>query len=492
MHNALREGGSMGSKVKNIGLVAVGVLTGALITFQLSAVAQRESRPALPYDEIRQFTDVYGKIKSDYVDPVDDKKLVAEAITGMLAGLDPHSAYLDADAFKDLQVGTRGEFGGLGMEIGAEEGFPKVIAPIEDTPAARAGVRAGDLIVRIDDKSTKGMTTTDAVKLLRGEPRTSVTLTLMRKNVTTPIVVTLERAVIKVQSVRSKFVEPGIAYVRVSQFLDQTAENLAQQLTKMAAPPNQIKGIVLDLRNDPGGVLHGAIGVAAAFLPPRALVVSTDGRTDDARRKYVAAPEDYVRSRSNEDFLRALPPEVRKVPMIVLVNSGSASASEIVAGALQDHKRATILGTQTFGKGSVQTILPLSHTTAIKLTTARYYTPSGRSIQAKGIEPDLLVDEYKDGDPFSEFRQREADLDHHLTNAQGEDPSAKRTPEQRAADMKRLEDLLAKRKPVEFGGTDDWQLQQALNQLHGRPVELAKPKGETTAARTPPPTDTPK
>ncbi|HEU4621140.1 MAG TPA: S41 family peptidase [Burkholderiaceae bacterium] len=470
------------SKLKSFGLIVVGVVAGALITFQLSAVAQRESRSALPYDEIRQFTDVYSKIKSDYVDPVEDKKLVSEAISGMLSGLDPHSTYLDAEAFRELQVSTQGEFGGLGMEIGSEDGFPKVIAPIEDTPAARAGVRAGDLIVRVDDKSTKGMSTTDAVKLLRGKPRTTVSVTFMRKGEAKPIVITLERAIIKVQSVKSKMIEPGYAYMRITQFQEHTGENVVAHLNRLFSQ-GPVKALVLDLRNDPGGVLHSAIGVSGAFLPPRSLIVSTDGRVEDARRKYIAAPEDYLRGRATEDYLKNVPPEARKVPMVVLVNSGSASASEIVAGALQDYKRATVIGTPTFGKGSVQTILPLSNTTAIKLTTARYYTPSGRSIQAKGIEPNYLVDEYKDGDPFAEFRQREADLDRHLTSKE-EEARAKKTPEQRAADAKRLEELLANRKPVEFGGADDWQLIQAMNLLKGRPVDVVKAKAPAATAST--------
>ncbi|WP_084545190.1 S41 family peptidase [Derxia gummosa] len=471
-------------KLKSLGLVSAGVVAGVLVSLQLSAVAQREPRPALPYEEIRQFTDVFGAIKNNYVEPVEDKKLVTEAISGMLTSLDPHSQYLDADAFKDLTTQTQGEFGGLGMEIGSEDGFPKVIAPIEDTPAARAGVRAGDLIIRVDDKPTKGMSTTDVVKMLRGKPKTNVTVTFARKGESKPIVITLERAVIKVASVKAKLVEPGYAYLRITQFQESTAENLVTQFNKLAAQ-GQLKGIVLDLRNDPGGLLNAAIGVSAAFLPKGDLVVSTDGRTDDAKRKFFANPEDYLRGRGTDDYVAKLSVDAKKLPMVVLVNRGSASASEIVAGALQDHKRATVMGSQSFGKGSVQTILPLSATTAIRLTTARYFTPAGRSIQAKGITPDLLVDEYKDGDPFAEFGPREADLDHHLANPEGgEAKPDKKTPEQRAADAKRIEELLKNRKPVEYGSADDWQLQQALNQLKGKPVETAKPRpeGATTAA----------
>ena len=320
----------MNSKLKSLGLVALGVVAGVLISLQITAIAQRESKISLPYDEIRQFTDVFGAVKNNYVEPVEDKKLITEAISGMLSGLDPHSAYLDAEAFKELQVGTQGEFGGLGMEIGSEDGFPKVIAPIEDTPAARAGVRAGDLIIRIDDKPTKGMTTQDAVKLLRGTPKTKVTITFMRKGEDKPIILTLERAVIRVQSVRSKLLEPGYGYLRITQFQENTGERVVEHLNKLYSQ-GALKGLVLDLRNDPGGVLHGAVGVSAAFLPPRVLVTSTDGRNEEARRKFIASPEDYLRGRATEDYIQKVPPGARTVPMVVLVNSGSASASEIVS-----------------------------------------------------------------------------------------------------------------------------------------------------------------
>jgi carboxyl-terminal processing protease len=471
----------MNSKLKSLGLVALGVVAGVLISLQITAIAQRESKISLPYDEIRQFTDVFGAVKNNYVEPVEDKKLITEAISGMLSGLDPHSAYLDAEAFKELQVGTQGEFGGLGMEIGSEDGFPKVIAPIEDTPAARAGVRAGDLIIRIDDKPTKGMTTQDAVKLLRGTPKTKVTITFMRKGEDKPVILTLERAVIRVQSVRSKLLEPGYGYLRITQFQENTGERVVEHLNKLYSQ-GALKGLVLDLRNDPGGVLHGAVGVSAAFLPPRVLVTSTDGRNEDARRKFIASPEDYLRGRVTEDYIQKVPPGARTVPMVVLVNSGSASASEIVAGALQDHKRATILGVTTFGKGSVQTILPLSATTAIKLTTARYYTPLGRSIQAKGIEPDFYVEETREGDPLAALRMREADLERHLINSQGEERKRQRTAEQMEAEQRKLEEALKNRKPVEFGGTDDWQLLQAMNHLKGQPV-IQNPKTSETETK---------
>ena len=465
----------MSGRLRNIGLIAIGCVAGVAVSLGISAYAFRDSRGPIPLEEIRQFSDVFGAIKANYVEQVEDKKLITEAISGMISGLDPHSAYLDADAFRELQVGTQGEFGGLGIEVGTEDGFIKVISPIEDTPAARAGVRAGDLIVRIDEKSTKGLALNDAVKLMRGKPKTPITLTLSRKGEARPIVITIVRDVIRVQSVRSKVIEPGIGYVRITQFQEHTVEALVRHLENLDRQGAIGKGLVLDLRNDPGGLLHGAVGVSAAFLPAKVTVVTTEGRNEDARRKYSAIPEDYLRG-SREDFIARVPSAAKNVPMVVLVNGGSASASEIVAGALQDYKRAAVLGTQTFGKGSVQSILPLSNSTAIKLTTARYFTPNGRSIQARGIEPDFLVEETADGDSTN-FRVREADLNRHLSNSREQErPSGTPRPTTEA-------DRARERKPVEFGAADDYQLQQALNHLQGQPVAVAPPRtGDAAAA----------
>ncbi|MGH1359646.1 MAG: S41 family peptidase [Burkholderiaceae bacterium] len=454
----------MNSKTKHFGLISVGAIAGVLVSVGITAVAQKDQRKTLPLTELRQFTDVFGAIQANYVEPVADKKLITQAISGMLAGLDPHSAYLDTEAFRELQVGTQGEFGGLGIEVGQEDGFIKVVSPIEDTPAARAGVKAGDLIIKIDEKPTKGMTLSDAVKLMRGKPKTPIVLTVSRKGAGQPIVIEIIRDVIKVRSVRWKSLEPGYGYIRITQFQEQTVANLAKALRELSEQGLE-KGLVLDLRNDPGGLLHGAVGVSAAFLKPRVTVVSTNGRTDDAARDYLAAPEDYLRG-SRRDLLADLPAIAKTVPMVVLVNSGSASASEIVAGALQDHDRAKVLGTQTFGKGSVQSILPLTNNTAIKLTTARYYTPKGRSIQAKGITPDLIVQETPDGD-LSSFRVREVDLNRHLSNDKSEEAKVRKP---KASDAERLKD----RKPIVFGSEDDYQLQQAMNQLKGLPVIIAK------------------
>ena len=467
----------MRNKLHQIGLVVIGVLIGVLVSLNFAAVAQKEAtttKAPLPIEELRAFTEVFGRVKSDYVEPVDDKKLITEAINGMLTGLDPHSAYLDQEAFKELQVGTQGEFGGLGIEVGMEDGFVKVVAPIDDTPAARAGLKPGDLIVKLDETSVKGMTLNDAVKRMRGKPDTQITLTIVRKGEPKPIVVTLTRARVKIQSVKSKLLEPGYAYFRVSQFQEHTGETLARTLEKLFKE-NQgpMKGIVLDLRNDPGGLLNGAVAVSAAFLQPGALVVYTDGRTEDSKMKLNASPEHYLRGRMKEDFVRKLPQEVKTVPMVVLVNAGSASASEIVAGALQDHKRAVIMGQQTFGKGSVQTILPLGNNTAIKLTTARYYTPNGRSIQAKGITPDIPLD---DGlaDKTATLKLREADLTKHLTDNNKEEQAktaaavAKQyhfTPAPRPKDV---DEKLLKPEPGEIVSKHDYELNQAIAFLKSR------------------------
>jgi len=449
------------SKFRNIGLIALGVVAGVLLSLNFQAIADRATRGPLPVDELRAFTEVFGAIKQNYVEPVEDRKLITEAINGMLAGLDPHSAYLDADAFKELQVGTQGQFGGLGIEVGMEDGFVKVVSPIEDTPAFRAGIKPGDLIIRLDDTPVKGMTLADAVKRMRGKPNTEITLTISRKGEPRPIVVTLKRAVIRVQSVKSKMIEPGYGWVRVSQFQESTTEHLVRHLSNLYKQGN-LKGLVLDLRNDPGGLLYGAVAISSAFLPQKALVVSTDGRTEDAKKKFFATPDDYLRG-MREDVLKGLPAAAKTVPMVVLVNGGSASASEIVAGALQDHKRATVIGTQTFGKGSVQTIMPLGNATAIKLTTARYYTPSGRSIQAKGITPDVIVEE---PGADAQARLREADLERHLENDRDAEAKRKKnaprvTPALPAGELP---------KPIEMGSKEDFQLLQALNFLQGKPV----------------------
>ena len=466
----------MGSKLKNIGLIGLGVIAGVAGSMQFEASAQKNAAP-LPLEELRQLADVFGLIKTDYVEPVEDKRLLTEAISGMVASLDPHSAYLDKKSFKELREGTQGRFVGLGIEVGMEDGYVKVISPIEDSPAFKAGLKAGDLITRLDNTPVKGLTLDEAVKRMRGEPNTKITLTIARKEEDKPIIVTIMRQEIRVQSVKSKVVEPGYAWLRVTQFQEPTVDDLAKKINAIYAQDPNLKGLVLDLRNDPGGVLPGAIGVSAMFLPKDVPVVSTNGQLPDSKQTFYARREFYTSSRvSMGDPLAKLPEAVKKVPMVVLVNTGSASASEIVAGALQDYKRATIMGTQTFGKGSVQTIRQLTADTAVKLTTARYYTPNGRSIQAKGIVPDLLVDETPDGDGLNGLRLREADLEKHLSNDKDKDgkPDAVRAKVDELEEEKRIAALEKKRKPLEFGGKDDFQLAQALNHLKGLPVQLSK------------------
>jgi carboxyl-terminal processing protease len=473
----------MRDKLQQLGLLAVGIVVGVAVSLNYSAVAQRAATTAtpLPIEELRAFTEVFGRVKTDYVELVDDKKLITEAINGMLTGLDPHSAYLDQDAFRELQVGTQGEFGGLGIEVGMEDGFVKVVAPIDDTPAARAGLKSGDLIVKLDDTSVKGMTLNDAVKRMRGKPNTQITLTIVRKGEPKPVVVTLTRAVIKIQSVKSKLLEPGYAYFRVSQFQEHTGETLARAIEKhFKENAGQMRGIVLDLRNDPGGLLNGAVAVSSAFLPSGSLVVYTDGRTEDSKMKLSASPENYLRGRAREDYLKRLPAEAKTVPMVVLVNAGSASASEIVAGALQDHKRAVIMGQPTFGKGSVQTILPLGNNTAIKLTTARYYTPNGRSIQARGIIPDIPLDDGA-GDRAASLKLRESDLTKHLTDTNREQEQAKAaeaavkqynfTPAPRPKD---LDEKQVRPQPGEIVSANDYELNQAIEFLKSRNNSTAR------------------
>ncbi len=462
----------MRNKLQQVGLIFFGLVAGILVSLNFSASAQKDTATVLPIEELRSFADVFNAIKQGYVEPIDDKKLITYAISGMLSNLDPHSSYLDADSFKDLQVNTQGEFGGLGIEVGMEDGFVKVVSPIEDTPAFKAGIKAGDLIVKLDETPVKGMTLNDAVKRMRGKPRTSIVLTIVRKSETKPIIVTLTREIIKVQSVKSKMLEPGFGYLRVTQFQEETVADVVKHLGKLFKQDKDskdskepLRGLVLDLRNDPGGLLHSAVGVSAAFLPAKALVVSTDGRTEDAKRKYLASPEEYLRG-SREDILLNLPEAVRTIPLVVLVNGGSASASEIVAGALQDHKRAVVLGTQTFGKGSVQTVLPLSGNTAIKLTTARYYTPSGRSIQAKGITPDVIVEESMNGE-MHEFL-RESDLERHLDNDKEKAREALPKTTAKPAKGKSKGDGDEETKPaapIEFASKNDYQLNQAVGLL---------------------------
>ncbi|MBI2746164.1 MAG: S41 family peptidase [Burkholderiales bacterium] len=470
----------MGQKLKIAGWVSLGVLAGALTTVSLQTVARNAVAP-LPLEELQQLAAVFGMIKTDYVEPVDEKKLITDAISGMVSSLDPHSQYFDKKSYKEFREGTAGRFVGVGIEITQEDGLVKVVSPIEGSPAHRAGLKTNDLITRIDDTAVKGLTLNEAVKRMRGEPNTKVMLTIFRKDENRSFPVTITREEIKTQSVKAKVIEPGYAWVRLSQFQERTVEDFARKVEEIYKQESGLKGLVLDLRNDPGGLLDAAVAISAAFLPENVTVVSTNGQLAESKFTFKASPEFYQR-RGNSDPLKRLPASLKKVPLVVLVNEGSASASEIVAGALQDHKRATIMGSQTFGKGSVQTVRPLGPDTGLKITTARYYTPSGRSIQAKGILPDVMVDETAEGNVFSVLRTREADLDKHLSNGQGAEKKDEAREKARDAALKKLEDEskkpAAERKLPEFGTDKDFQLMQAINQLKGLPVLVSKTQTE--------------
>ena len=465
----------MGQKLKIAGWISVGVMAGALTTVSLQTMARGSMTP-LPLEELQQLAAVFGMVKSDYVEAVDDKKLITDAISGMVASLDPHSQYFDKKSFKEFREGTTGRFVGVGIEITQEEGLIKIVSPIEGSPAFRAGLKTNDLITKIDDTAVKGLPLNEAIKRMRGEPNTKVLLTILRKDEGRTFPVTITREEIKTQSVRGKMVEPGYAWIRLSQFQERTVDDFVRKVEDIYKQDPDLKGLVLDLRNDPGGLLDAAVAISAAFLPENVKVVSTDGQLAESKFTYNASPEFYQR-RGGSDPLKRLPAALKSVPLIVLVNEGSASASEIVAGALQDHKRATIMGSQTFGKGSVQTVRPLGPDTALKITTARYYTPNGHTIQAKGIVPDIMVDDTAEGSPFAVLRMREADLEKHLSGGEAEkkDPSVEK---EREAALKRLEEEsrkpAAERRPPEYGSDKDFPLQQALAKLKGQPVKVSK------------------
>ncbi len=420
----------------------LGLALGVTLTLGHGVLAKREQQSPVPLEELRTFTDVYTRIKNDYVVEVEDKVLLENAIRGMLSGLDPHSSYLNEEEFRELQIGTTGEFGGLGIEVGMEDGFVKVISPIDDTPAQRAGVKAGDLIIRLDDKPVKGLSLNEAVKIMRGKKGTDITLTIVREGVDKPLKITITRDVIRVKSVKSRLLEPGFGYIRITNFQSKTTRNLIDAIEQLEKEnKDSLKGLVLDLRNNPGGVLTGAVGVSDAFID-EGLIVYTEGRVEDSVLRYSATKGDVL----------------NKAPLVVLINGGSASASEIVAGAMQDHKRAIIMGSKSFGKGSVQTILPLKENSALKLTTARYFTPSGTSIQAEGISPDIILGNLRvaevEKDEFSPLK--ESDLTRHLKNGSSDTDNK---PEIGNSDN--VED---KEQPL---ASKDYQLNEALNLLKG-------------------------
>ncbi len=444
----------MKSSARYLTVLALGVFLGLGVSIKDSVWAERKpaSEP-LPLDELKVFTEVFGKIKSDYVEQVEDKKLLEHAIQGMLTGLDPHSAYLDPDSFKEMRIGTEGRFGGLGIEVTMENGFVKVVAPIDDTPAQRAGLESGDLITRLDDTPVKGMTLSDAVKRMRGKPGTTIKLTVVREGEDQPLEFEITRAIIKITSVKSRTLEPGYGYLRVTQFQSGIADALRKELTKLKDDNDgKLHGLVLDLRNNPGGVLNGAVSVADLFLE-KGVIVSTKGRVEDSELKFTATPNDYLND----------------APIVVLVNGGSASASEIVAGALQDHKRAIVMGTKTFGKGSVQTILPMDNGAALKITTALYYTPNDRSIQATGIVPDVVVEDLKLSKKDKSSRGiREANLARHLESEKNgeDDKSGKKKSGDGAKAPKKKDGKSTSRFKVP-SPEEDYQLREALTLLKG-------------------------
>ncbi|NOT11897.1 MAG: S41 family peptidase [Methylococcaceae bacterium] len=433
-------------KKKSIFILSLGIVLGILIGICGSVFAEKEngdsvnSTETIPFEDLRTFTEIFGRIKRDYVEPVSDKKLLEDAVRGMLSGLDPHSAYLVAEEFQELKEGTTGQFGGLGIEVTMENGFIKVVSPIDDTPAQRAGIKTGDLIIKLDDKPVKGMSLADAVKLMRGDPGSKIILTVVREGEEAPLKLTITRDIIKVKSVKSRLLEKDYGYLRISSFQSGTGESLKEAIAALKKENTRdLKGLVIDLRNNPGGVLNAAVEVSDAFLKS-GLIVYTEGRIENSEMRFSASPDDLIDGAS----------------IVVLINAGSASASEIVAGALQDQKRAIIMGEKSFGKGSVQTILPTSNGAAVKLTTARYYTPSGRSIQAEGIEPDITLARVKlesiDKQEFTPVK--EADLSHHLQNNKDAGKNAGATAD--AADKEK--------EPLEL---KDYALYEALTLLKG-------------------------
>jgi len=429
---------------RNILILGLGLMLGVMLAIGQGVLAEKEnsrqSQQSIPLEDIRSLSEVFGKVKQNYVEEVEDKELLENAIRGLLSGLDPHSAYLDKDAFTELREGTSGEFGGLGIVVGMKDGFVNVISPIDDTPAERAGVKSGDLIIRLDKKNVKGMSLEDAVSIMRGKPKTDILLTIVREGADKPLKIKITRDIIKIQSVRSKTLEEGFGYIRVSAFQERTGADLRKAISKLKKANNKkIKGLVLDLRNNPGGLLTAAVEVSDAFLES-GTVVSIKGRDISNNTTYSAKGMDLI----------------NEAPIVVLINGGSASASEIVAGALQDHKRGIIMGTLSFGKASVQTVVPLGNGSALKLTTARYYTPSGASIQAKGITPDIILDDVqvskKEDNGFKPTKEK--DLSRHLSNGDTD------VEEGDSKDSKDEKDKLVLAK-------DDYALYEALNLLKG-------------------------
>ncbi len=404
---------------------------------ELESTLEENVKTPLPLEQIRSFADIFTRIKLNYVEEVSDEQLLEYAVEGMLSGLDPHSVYLKEERFEQLNEGTTGAFSGLGMEVVMEEGFVKVVAPIDDTPAAKAGIKTGDLIIRMDGKTVSGLNLNEATEVMRGAPGTSITLTILRESEPEPFDVVLTRALVRLSSVKRKRLSDEIGYLRITQFQIATAENFRKEL-KMLRDSEGFEGLIVDLRNNPGGLLTSAVSIADAFIQD-GVIVSTKGRYRANDQEYKASPSDLLEGK----------------PVVVLINGGSASASEIVAGALQDNKRALLLGTDTFGKGSVQTVVNIADDEAIKLTTARYYTPNGKSIQAAGITPDVVVE-------YREFKEREKGYDRIKENdlpgrLDNDNVDSKKSKSKKAKKDDEINELLAR----------DYQLNEAFNLLNG-------------------------
>lgn len=436
----------MSNQYKTALVLVFGIFVGISVSLTSSVLAEKKTEESvtLPLNELRNFSDIFARIKTDYVEDVDDKTLLDNAIRGMLSGLDPHSTYLNNDEYKELKIGTTGKFGGLGIQVGMEDGFVKVISPIDDTPAYRAGLESGDLIIRLNEKSVKGMTLNDAVKIMRGDPGTDIKLVVIREGADKPLPFTVTRDIISVKSVKSRILEPDYGYVRISNFQSKTARDLVSEVSKLKKEnKNELKGLVLDLRNNPGGVLSAAADVSDAFINNGKLVF-TKGRIENSDFEFNAKPGDIMNG----------------LPVVVLINGGSASASEIVAGALQDHNRAVIMGSKSFGKGSVQTIQELRSGGAVKITTARYFTPNGRSIQGEGITPDIILERYeiKDSKDDASLRIKESDLSGSISNPTKSQQALKKAAEEGEAGDKKKKTLKA---------SEDFQLYEALLLLKG-------------------------
>lgn len=435
------------------------------------ALTKNES--IIPPELQKKLEEVYGKIKSDYVDSIDDKKLMEGAINGLVTNLDPHSSYLDIDAQKDFTAATSGEFSGVGIDTGMEDGLVRVVSPIEDSPAYKAGLKTGDLIFEIDGKYVKGMTLSEAINKIRGPKDTIVKLSVIRKKTPSPLSFSIIRQTIKNPSIKFKLSNKDYPYLRITQFQENTGIDLAKNL-RLISEQNKgpLKGLVLDLRNNPGGMVSSAVAVASAFLERDKLIVYSEGKTNNAKMKLFANPYNYVEGGEKNDYLKDIPEEYKKIPIVVLVNNGSASAAEIVAGALQDHKRAIILGTQTFGKGTIQQLFPLKTGSAVKITIARYYTPNGRSIQAKGILPDYIAEDPSNISDAPAVKSFESSYKNHLDN------EIENTHQENSAKIVKLsaenKKLFSDKSFFETGTKADYQFVQAIELLQGKALDIEK------------------